>query len=379
MKQEPSKIFSKIFFPEGGGDGVLARALDTGRVVQESYEGVELLRLDKDVHGIHRGTVIAPEGAIISFPRIRRILHLERGIKRNLKGPFYVEEKVDGYNVRVAGPGSTVLAFSRGGFVCPFATDRVGEFMDAETFFRDHPRIVLCCEAAGPGSPYNSEWPPYIEEDVRFFVFDMMEMDTGRFLPDDDKYRLIEEYGLPGVRSYGLFNADDYRRVREIIMDLDRGGLEGVVMKPVDNKIKALKYVTPGALLRDLRLTAPLAGDIPHGFYTKRIVLLAFALRELGLSGRGLKERLHSSLIDPLIEAQNIVSEGGKIKETSRIRMRDDKNVERLFSHLRRVRVEVEVVSMNRTDGYTEVEFNRIYNRSTSLISGGLRGRALLD
>ncbi len=379
MMDDALKVFLSVFYPQGGGEEVLERALETRRVFEESYEGVDFLRLDKDLHGVHRGTVVTPDGVLFSFPRIRRIMHLQKGITRNFKGPFYVEEKVDGYNVRVASIGSKVLAFSRGGFVCPFATDRVGEFIDTGRFFRDHPGLVLCCEAAGPGSPYNSEWPPYVEEDIRFFVFDMMEKDTGRFLPDDEKYRLIEDYGLPGVRSFGLFRSDDFSRIKDIIMELDRAGLEGIVMKPVGEKLKAVKYVTPGALLRDLKLTAPLTADIPHGFYIKRIVLLAFALRELGISGGGTETRLHRSLIEPLIEAQNEVSEGGKIKETSRIRMRKESNVKRLIEHLRRVRLEVEVVSMKKKGGYIEVEFNRVYNRSTSMVSCGLRGRALVD
>ena len=125
-------------------------ALSKGKVREEEWEGVRFLRLDKPVHSLERGTILCEDGIVRGYPRIRRIINLTNGIRRNLTTAFHVEEKVDGYNVRVVRLCGRVVALSRGGYVCPFTTDRLKDLLDYEPFFRDNPHLVLCCEVAGP-------------------------------------------------------------------------------------------------------------------------------------------------------------------------------------------------------------------------------------
>ncbi len=358
---------------------VIVNAIREGKIHTEGWEDVVFLRFEKDIKGLKRGTVVTHEGLIHAYPRINRIMRLEEGIKRNLSVPFYVEEKVDGYNVRVVCVDSRVVVFTRGGFVCPFATDRVDDFMELGAFFNDHPGLVLCCEVAGPHNPYNTESPPYIKEDVRFFVFDIMERDTGRILPPDERYRLVEEYGLPGIRVFGRYTSDEWQRVKDIVVELHRDGLEGVVLKPVDRSDKTLKYVTPFSLMHDLRIGAFLIKELPAGYFTKRITLTAFALKELDIGDGGWFDELGRSLMVPLWDAMEVISKGSEIVERFSIRMKKEENIQRLFSHLASTHLRFEVISREEKDGYFHVTFNRIYTKTSSFIRGTLRGKTFVD
>jgi len=84
------------------------------------YQDLILVRLTHDYKKYPRGTIFFEGGLIPGYPRIMRVLHLKNGIKRYLKEQFYVEEKVDGYNVRIGILNGYPLAFTRGGFICPF-------------------------------------------------------------------------------------------------------------------------------------------------------------------------------------------------------------------------------------------------------------------
>src|SRR3990167_901416 len=71
-------------------------------VVPEEFDGVCFYRVTKKIGELGKGAVITQEGILFDFPRIARIMHLENGVRKAFAQPFYVEEKVDGYNIRVA-------------------------------------------------------------------------------------------------------------------------------------------------------------------------------------------------------------------------------------------------------------------------------------
>ncbi len=361
------------------GGRIWYEALTRRKVIAESWDGAFFFRLDKNVKTLGRGTVLSDEGIIRDYPHINRVVHLENGIRRNLKGEYYVEEKVDGYNIRIASLSGKVLAFSRGGFVCPFSTDRMAEFIDCDRFFRENPSLVLCCEVAGPGNPYNVESPPYIDEDVRFFVFDIMEKDTGRLLPVGERYRLIDEYGLPGVEVFGLFTPGDADRVRELVLRLDRERREGIVMKPVGDGARFIKYVTPYSHIHDLMVGSRIIKDLSPGYYTKRIAMAAFSLKELGLDARSMAAELGAALVLPIMEVQDDVLGGRAIDEVFSIRMRNPVNIDRLFEHLKRSPVDIAVDSREKSGEYYLVRFRRIYRKATSFVKSGLRGSTFID
>src|SRR3989337_148598 len=111
----------------------------------DEFKELFLIRLIHDYKDYLRGTVFYEGGFIPGYPRIMRVLHLENGINHYLKNSFYVEEKVDGYNVRIGVINGIPLAFTRGGFNCPFSTDRITDFIDIN-FFNEYPHHIICGE-----------------------------------------------------------------------------------------------------------------------------------------------------------------------------------------------------------------------------------------
>jgi putative ATP-dependent DNA ligase len=351
-------------------------AISSRRVREEVYDGIDLLRLDKTVHGLKRGTILSEDGVVMDYPRIMRVLHLGNGIRRNLKGPFFVEEKVDGYNVRLSMAKGKVLAFSRGGFICPFATDRAEDFID-EGFFRDHPDLVLCCEVAGPDTPYSTESPPYIKEDCRFLVFDIMEKGSGSLIPLEEKYELLRRYGLPGVRVFGSFPPEEWEKVKGIVRALCEEGCEGIVMKPLGGRKKTIKYVTPFAHMRDIKLGSLLMEELPAGYFMKRVEMFALSARELGAGLR--PEELGESLLNPFMEAISRMEREEGIKETFTIRARREETLDSLFRHIRASGVDVDLLSKERVGDYWKATFTRSYRKAEGFLKAALKGSTFLD
>ncbi len=249
-----SSSFRAMLLKLGVPEDRLAVLEGKGGVVEDEFEGIRYVRFRDSARGFRRGTVVFENGdVVLGFPYIKRVVQLERGIKRVFKNrPFYVEEKVDGYNVRVVKVRDKVLALTRGGFLCPFTTERILDFINEE-FFRDYLNLVLVGEMAGPESPYLVEGPPYVKEDIQFFLFDIQEKGTGRSIPAEERYKLAEEYGIPQVERFGLYDRSRIEELYELIERLSRERREGIVMKTPDMK-RIAKYVTPYATINDIKI-----------------------------------------------------------------------------------------------------------------------------
>jgi putative ATP-dependent DNA ligase len=160
------------------GEGLLAEARELQRIRELEYEGLRYLRFSDKHHGIPRGTVMLDGRVVPGYPSIGRIFTLEAGLRGNIHGPFLAEEKVDGYNVRVVRHEGVCLAFSRGGFVCPFTTDRLADLGPFDALLTDEPELVVCGEVAGPDNPYINAAVPAVDHDIAFFAFDLMQLLT---------------------------------------------------------------------------------------------------------------------------------------------------------------------------------------------------------
>lgn len=372
--QKTIPIFVNRFF----SDSELKALLEKEILQPFSFEGQDFVRLSQDYKKLPRGTVFYEEGLVPGYPHIMRILHLEKGISRYLRNSkFLVEEKMDGYNVRIAMINGRILAFTRGGFICPFTTDRIPDLIDAR-FFDRHPDYILCGEVVGPGSPYNIEVIPYVKEDVVFFVFDIVKGD-GNFLLPDERIETLKEFGIKEVLKWGPFDVSNIEAIREIILDLDRSEREGIVIKPLEHG-KALKYVTLSSCLRDLEATTHLMSEIPAGFYMQRIMRALFYSYEFGvpLNDDYLLKAAQSLYLKPC-EAIKEVAEGGEIKESFNVRIRKKETATELLNHLNRSGVYTQLLSIERTGEYYNLRFNRIYRKGTKEIRLLLKGKGFFD
>ncbi|RLF92263.1 RNA ligase [Thermococci archaeon] len=354
-----------------------------GGIVEDEFEGIRYLRFKDSAGKLRRGTVVFNEEEIIlGFPHIKRVVNLEEGIRRAFRNrEFYVEEKVDGYNVRVAKVMDRIVAITRGGFICPFTTERITDFVPQE-FFKDHPNLVLVGEMAGPESPYLVEGPPYVKEDIEFFLFDIQEKITGKSLPVEERLRLAEEYEIPHVEVFGKFTRNDLGELHELIEKLSREGREGIVMKSPDMK-KIVKYVTPFANINDVRIGARVFYELSPGYFTSRISRLAFYVAEKRIKGeelRKLAEDLGMALLQPLVESILDVEQGDDIAEIFKIRVKKIETAYKMVTHFEKLGLNIEIVDIEElNNGMWRVTFKRIYSDATSEIRELIGGKAFVD
>ena len=359
----------------------LAEAREKRRVVDETYYGRDYLRLKDAVHGAPRGSAVFGERVVYGYPQIGRVLRLDSGLAEQFAAPVWAEEKVDGYNVRVFKLGGELIALSRGGFICPFTTDRAPDFIDL-TIFDDHPDLVLCGEMAGPGNPYMEGYPPYIEEDARLLVFDMMHMDHPGFLPQNERMALAERYGLEQPEIFGRFELDQVPELREILLTINEDGREGIVFKEDSARAKRAKYVTSFTSISDIRLTAQNMLDLPPEYFTNRVLRLVLFMDEEGLvRDDELHQQLGEAFLTGLFDSVRQFREEKRVYHRYVCRFHDKENAERLIERLKatakRSQVRIRRQSLERReDGYWELVFDKDFLRITGafghLMGGGL-------
>lgn len=346
------------------------------------YRGLDYLRTIDDYHGVPRGTAIFGKRTIYGYPSIGRILTLQPGLREHFSRPFWAEEKVNGYNTRIFRIDDQLLALTRGGFVCPFTTDRAPDFIDARLFDR-HPDLVVCAEVAGPGNPYIESSPPFITEDVQFFVFDFMQMNRRHRLPADEKYALIDEFELPAVNRYGRFSADDTATLLEIFERLNREEREGLIFKEDDPRGHAAKHVTAASALSDISATAATLNDLPPEYFTNRILRLVLYLREQGVTPTGdLERELGAAFLESLDATLGQYEREHKVFHTFRCRFHARDSAEAMIAHLKMAggrQINISRRGLRAQGDDWVLEFDRNYPAISGLLSSVLRGDLIYD
>jgi len=343
----------------------------------DQFKEILLVRLAQDYKNYPRGTVFHEGGLIPGYPRIMRVLHLENGIKRYFKERFYIEEKVDGYNIRITVINGKPFAFTRGGFICPFTTNRIQDLINLN-YFDKYPGYIINGEIVGPGSPYNTEIIPYISEDVIFFSFDLFDS-RSRKISIEERYTIFEQFKIPQVRRWGPFSVSDVDRIKEVVLELDGEGREGIVIKPISNG-KQIKYVTLSSCLRDLQATSDLITELPAGFYMQRILRAIFFCHEfsIALNDRYLLESAKALYLSPQ-KVLKEVEDGGNVRESFEVNMRNKDTIYELMEHLKRSGVNTKVLSIEKVDHFHRTKFHRIYTEGTREIRHKLMGHGFFD
>lgn len=335
-------------------------------------EELDYIRFRDTFRGIERGTVITGKRVIWGFPHIKRIFTLGNGLKKNMTGEFlYAEEKIDGFNVRIASIGGKIYGFSRGGFLDSFVTEKARE-AKLEKFFRDNPEKVLCAEMTG-NTPYTR---PTNEFDVRIFVFDIDAGDGG-YLACGEKYALLKKYGINGVPLLGRFKTNDYKKLRDLALALNKGRKEGMVLKSADRD-SVMKYVTPFADIDDISKSSRLFFDMPIGFYYQRVLRSAFFIADYGLGREEHAKKLGKAFYEGLEEAIREAREGRDIKEEFEILIKDRNIWSDIRKHMSRD-VKLEEISRKNENGKTRIRFTKTYKKTTKTLGAYAAGKGITD
>lgn len=342
------------------------------------FEGRRYRHLTDARHGIERGTAIVEGVVIRGFPSIPRTLVLEPGIEEHFDGPLTVEEKRNGYNVRITRIDGEILGFTRGGYICPYTTSKVRELLDPDSFFDVHPESMLCGELIGPENPYTPHEYPEVESGA-FEVFDIRNRETGRPLAVDRRRELCDTHDLATVPDFGEYDpAEAADAVREVIDDLDREGREGVVLQSIEGT-RQLKYTTSATHRADLEHAFSLPFDYGRDFVFPRILREVFQAVELDRTkgqSRQRAQELGEAILLPAIEAVRAVERGETVGEEHTVRG-EPAVIDALLTHLRDMGLELAIQRDHREGGERVVTFVKVSQATRDNVRNYLGGQLI--
>jgi putative ATP-dependent DNA ligase len=354
----------------------LKRSFENGNIKFYNYLGIKALMFRKRVGKIEAGTMICfgdKIEIIRGFPKIRRTLMLSPSLKMHFNNEVAVEEKMNGYNVRIAMINNEIIAFTRGGYICPYTTKKAPEIMDMLNFFVDHPELVICGEMVGTENPYVTHHYREIGN-LGFRIFDLREKGSNKAMPIIDKIRILEAYDLPPVNFFGIIDIDDApERIFKLIFELGKENREGVVIKDPEMGIDPVKYTSSQAHNGEIEYGFTYPFDFGRSFFFSRVIREAFQAYELNESDEDIRHRAHmigESIIYPMISTIKHVADDNKASEDIIIHVDDLKEAENFVRHLRDLGVVATVHSF--VDGKAIIR--RVHQSTTDRISNFLRG-----
>jgi len=312
--------------------------------VTRYYEGVEYRSLPDYQKRLEKGTVLLAGTVVRGFPKIPRTLVLEEGIPRYFAGEFAVEEKMNGYNVRVTRIDGDLYAFTRGGIVCPYTTWKVDADLDLDPFFDEYPGTTLCGEMVGPENPYTPHEHEEIES-LAFRAFDVRDRESAESLPVTDRRAILDEFDVPQVPFFGMLTPSEAAEALPRIVDeLDDAGREGIVMK-TPHVTQQLKYTTSSANRGNLEFAFSLPFDYGQDFMFRRIIREAFQSVEWNESPEQARERardLGEAILLSMTDTIEDVQAGKTIGERHAVRG-DGEAIAALLEHFRDQGLQLEI------------------------------------
>ena len=375
--------FIRLLTDLGLEEAEAKKALDTHSVVQDRFERLQFLKFNKDIAPFSRGTLVFTIRDIIpECPRTRVIYNLENGIRKHFgETPFYVEEGIAGYRVRIAKVLNRVIVITRGGYICPFSTERVTDFFDVEKFFNDNPDLVLCGTIAGPDNPYVREHPSYIKEDIKFYLSDIVKKVSGERLSQDEITSLTEKYNIPHARVFGKFTLEKLNDLWGIIDLIEDEENYGILLKDEEGKKVHLLYMTPTGNINELLNSSDYYLELPHVHYIQRILRIGYHLAQRELKDETLDKitkRLGEALLLPFSKSlKDVIATKKTVEEEFSIKVKNPKTAEKLLNHLLNMKRDIQIRDVRKDNGLWTVTFVELHREATKNQVGFWRGNSV--
>lgn len=318
----------------------LNNAIEKGIIKFFEFHGFPALQFKKGVGNIEDGTVIYFRDkveVIRGFPKTRRTLMLSPTLKNHFKDKIVIEEKMNGYNVRIASIGDEIIALTRRGYVCPYTTKKAVQIMDLEEFFNDNPDLVICGEMLGTDNPYVSH---YYEEigSLGFRVFDIRKKVSNKPLSIKEKQDILKKYGLPAVRVLGTYDVTEApSKIKEIIKEIGEANREGIVMKDPEMIISPLKYTSSEAHADEISYAFTFPFDFGKDFFFSRVIREGFQAYEMEENEEELQKRAHrlgEAILYSMVATIKNVSSGNQAVEDMVIDVENEEEAEAFLRHL---------------------------------------------
>ncbi len=335
----------------------LARRRNVVRVMR--WRNIVYFSLRKDYRGYREGTLIAvwPDGyrLVPGYPSIQRILLPSVALPKHFIDKIVVEEKLNGYNVRVVSLRGEIVAVTRGGLICPYTTSRIRRMYGdklRELFAEKGEELIVAGEVVGLENPYVRFYYPEANG-FAYFIFDMM-IDNS-FIPPQERHELLEKYGLPHVPVLGVIDKNDIDAFQKIIDDLERRGREGVVIKDPEYRVPPLKYTTSFINIHDLEVGMRYPFEEGKSYLFSRVLREMFKAIEEKWDDRRLlleEERLGKAILEPAIESIKRVLQGHMLYEEFELLFADKSELDEFLEYMASLGVDVIVAGIQQvSDG----------------------------
>ena len=354
----------------------LEEAYQKGIIKKYQKQGLIAIQFRKGLGPVEAGTMVikGEEIEVIrGFPKIRRTLMLDPALEKHFPREIAVEEKMNGYNVRIALVDGKIVAFTRGGYICPYTSRKASQILDLDDFFQDYPQMVICGEMVGTMNPYVSHYYPEVGK-LGFRIFDLREKLTNIPLPVMVKRELLADYQLEPVRLLGIFPVKEApQKILEIVKELGKNDREGVVMKDPKMKLEPLKYTSSQAQAAELEYALSFPFDLAQAFLFSRIIREGFQSHETGESKEERQERalrMGESILYPMLETIAKVEQGELAAEDLLIEVENQEEAEEFIRHLRDLKVMATLAEI--TDGKAVIR--RIHQSTNDRINNYLEG-----
>ncbi|ELY48337.1 RNA ligase [Natronorubrum sulfidifaciens] len=338
-------------------------------LVERTDDGRTYCHVPDYRRGVERGTSLIDGTVVRGFPKVPRTLVLSEGVPERFADQpgdrIAVEEKLNGYNVRVVRLDGERLAFSRSGMICPFTTRILERLVDLEALFEQYPEAMVCGEMIGPENPYTAHDYPDVDS-IAFRAFDWRDRESGEPLPVETRRERYDTFDVPQTRLFGQFEVDAAAaEIRRIIEELDAEDREGVIMKSPDGTAQ-LKYTTSAANQGDLAYAFSLPFDYGQPFMFRRLIREGFQSIEWDESDAVARERAHElgeAILLSMRETIDTVDAGEPVGERHTVRASHE-TVDILLEHLEGQGLTIEIEDDRREDGDRVCTFLKV-TRST--------------
>ncbi|NPA63229.1 MAG: RNA ligase [Methanococci archaeon] len=365
----------------------LNRAFKKKILKEDEYKNVKTLIFKKDFRGIEKGTVIFLNknlDVVRGYPKTYRAITLYPTIKKHFIDKVVVEEKLNGYNIRIVKIEGEVYALTRGGHICPFTTKKVKKFLNLK-ILDDFDKYMLCGEMIGKNNPYTPYYYEEVErgyENLGFYIFDIKERKSNRSLPINERINLCKKYNLPYVKPLAILDKDTaHLHIKEIINDLNRRKREGVVMKDPEMIVPPIKYTTHYTQCEDLRSAFTFFFDLGVDFLFSRVVREGFMSYEFEDSEEDLKKRaedLGKAILIPMVETIRRISKGERISEDFELIFDSEDDVDEFIYFMRKMKMLVVIKDIKKIDTNEGVKIKvligKIYNKTNDKVISYLNG-----
>ena len=386
MDIDISKVSEKLNLDEE----VVKNAIGRRVISFCKYRDKRYIIFKKKVRHIERGTILflnEEMDVVMGYPKIRRALVLDPTVKKHFIDKVIVEEKLNGYNVRIVNIDGEVLGITRGGRICPFTTKKISKLLNTD-ILEDHPEITLCGEVIGLNNPYVPHYYPevdreiykdgdmVIKENLGLYVFDIREGNTP--LPVEKRNKLLEEYNVPYVKPLGVFKKEDIEEIKNIVLKLNSEGREGIILKDPDMMVGPIKYTTHYTHCEDLSVAFRYTFDLGIHFMFSRLIREGYQSYEFNEGEEELERRAVSigkSIIYPMVESIRKVSKGELITEDFELYFESEEDIEEFLRYLREVHISYVVKEREvLKDNIYRIVIGKVYPSTKDKIKSYLEG-----